>query len=560
MIGSHFSGASSRSGQLFALCTTLLSCACATGISVTRVTSSVETQRGNPWNLPMTRFTATITRHIIGCGAEIKGKVEVLPVAGLAVDEAQRYVLRSTGTLSTSDITSTLAPSGISTGLNAHSTDATATVISNVIGTVAQVAIGLAAGAAPPPPPPQPDKPPVTPKVELCKPEVATAVGELYPPEGSLVEPLKKQVDNATAALEIATARVILLSAQAKADPSLKPQLVIALGHQADRKNDLSALQKKFAGNLKLTSDVQIITWPLRSSDYVTAAPFELPDDVFQEWAMPFADSAAAKAQFAVYFALYRRTGDNPGWQPAQTLMSGSSTVNVDHGVPVRLPQLGRLLTCVKAACPTTVLPEGPSKNPTQTAADLPVLQLGQIYMVPVGGGAFRSESAAIALNDDGLPISIQVAQKVAAAAAATGAAKDAATQLGALPGQIDAARLARTEAELKQLKANADLAAAQANAAVQGQTSALAAQTALVNAHTNLATAQANAGLPLQTAALSAETALLNAQAALANAQANAQNVDQTSAWGAQATLANAQAAQINAAAALAKAQAGTN
>ena len=227
---------------------------------------------------------------------------------------------------------------------------------------------------------------------------------------------------------------------------------------------------------------------------------------------------------------------------------------------PVRLPQVGRLLTCVITKCPTTALPEGPSKKPNETATDLPVLQLGQIYMVPVGGGRFRSESAAIALNDDGVPTSIQVAETVAAAVAASAAAKDAATQLAALPGQIDAARLARTEAELKQLKANADLATAQANAAVQGQTTALAAQTALVNAQTNLATAQTNAGLPLQTAALTAETALLNAQAALANAQTNAQNVDQTSAWAAQATLANAQAAQINAAAALAKAQAGSN
>ena len=180
--------------------------------------------------------------------------------------------------------------------------------------------------------------------VELCKPEVAAAVGELYPPQGSPVEPLKKQVDNATAALEFATARVVLLTAQAKADASLKPQLVIALGQQADRQKELSALQKKLADNLKLTSDVQIVAWPLRSSDYVTATPFELPDDVFQQWAMPFADIAAAKAQFAVYFALYRRDSDNPGWQPAQTVMSGSGPVNVDDGVPVRLPQVGRLL------------------------------------------------------------------------------------------------------------------------------------------------------------------------------------------------------------------------
>ena len=132
------------------------------------------------------------------------------------------------------DITSTLAPSGISKGLNAQSTDATATVISNVIGTVAQVAIGLAAGVAPPPP--LPGQPAGHPKVELCEAKVAKAVGELIRPKGSKVDPLKKQVDKSTAALEIATARVVLLTAQAKADPSLKPQLVIALGQQGGSK------------------------------------------------------------------------------------------------------------------------------------------------------------------------------------------------------------------------------------------------------------------------------------------------------------------------------------
>jgi hypothetical protein len=419
---------------------------------------------------------------------------------------------------------------------------------------VAQVAIG-AAGVGVPIPAGKPTPVPT----ELCKPKVAAAVAELHP-QGSNAKSLKERVDDATAALEVATARVALLTAQAKADPSLKPQLVIALGQQADRRKELGELQTKLADNLKLTSDIQIVTWPLRSSDYFTATPFELPDSVFQQWAESTANMEKARQQFAVYFALYRRDSSNPGWQPAQTLMSGGGQVNVNHGVPVRLPQVGRLLTCVMEACPTTNLPEGPSTVKSRTGTDLPVLQLGQIYMVPVAGGKFRSESAAIALNDDGLPTSIQVAQTVAAAAAASAAAKDAATQLAAIPRQIDAARLARTEAEVKQLKANADLATAQANAAVQGQTTALASQTALVNAQTNLATAQANAGLPLQTAAATAETALLNAQAALANAQANAQNVDKTSAWGAQASLANAQAAQINAAAALAKAQAGTN
>jgi hypothetical protein len=536
--------------SLFLSATALVG-ACATGIQVTRVTSPVAIQKGNPWNLPMTTFTSTITRHIVGCGSVIKGKVEVLPIASVVVDQNQRYVLRSSGTWSTSDITSTLAPSGVSTGLNTQSTDRTAAVISNVIGAAAQVAIGLAAGAAP-------DKPPVPATVELCKEKIATAVKELYPAEGSGVDSLKKQVENATAALEIATARVVLLTAQAKADPTLKPQLVVALGQQADRQRELAVLQKKLAANLKITSDVQVVTWPLDSGEYSTPKPFDIPDSVLDEWLQPLADHGGAQAQFAVHFALYRRDGTTTGWQPAKTVMAGSGAVDVKDGVPVRLPQVGRLLTCVQNACPQESIGEGPPANEKQSATEVAVLQLGQIYMVPVAGGRFRSESAAIALNDNGLPTSIQSAEKVAAAEVASAAAKDAATQLAALPGQLDAARLARTDAEVKQLKANAELATARANASVQGQTTALAAQTSLITAQNNLAKAQADAGLPLQTTAANNEVALLNAQAALATAKLNAQNVDQTSAWAAQAALANAEAAQINAAAALARAQAG--
>jgi hypothetical protein len=549
-----------RVRRLIGFAAAVTSCACATGIQVTRVTSPVNIQKGNPWNLPMTQFTASITRHIIGCGSKITGKVEVLPVSTIVVDEAQRYVLRSNGNWATSDITSTLAPSGISTGLNAQSTDATATVISNVIGAAAQVAIGFAAGAAPPPPPPpRPGEPPPPPpvKIELCRPAIAAAVDELYPPKPQI--PLKTQIDAAIAELELATAQVALLTAQTTLDASLKPKLVTALGDQAKRQAELKVLQTKLADDLQLTSDVQVVTWPLQSSEFRTAAPFELPSAVFAKWATASADSAAAKAQFAVSFALYRRDSVHPGWQPAEAVMGGAGHVDVDDGVPVRIAQVGRLLSCVATTCPTTAQPEGPSSDANVTANELPILQLGQIYMVPVAGGTFRSESAVIALDANGLPTSIQVSKKVAAAASASGAAKDAATQLGAVPGQIDAARLARTQAQTGQLTANAALATAQANAGIQGQTTALAAQTALINAQTNLATAQANAGLPLQTAAATAQAALLNAQAALANAQASAQNVDQTSAWTAQASLANAQAAQINAAAALAKALAGT-
>jgi hypothetical protein len=166
-------------------------------------------------------------------------------------------------------------------------------------------------------------------------------------------------------------------------------------------------------------------------------------------------------------------------------------------------------------------LSEGGSKDPNNSQLDQLVLQMGQQYVVPLTGGYFKSETAVIALDSNGLPTSIQVVEKAAAGAVLSGAAKDTATQLAALPGQIRAAQLAQTKDQTSQLTAQAALDLAQANAGVSGQTGQLAAQTALINAQIALANAQTNAGIPLQTAGVAAQTALLNAQAAQINAAA---------------------------------------
>ena len=75
---------------------TLLS-ACASGIVVTRLGANEPTATGNPWNLGMTQFRITITRHIVECGNEIKGGVEILASPAIVLDEQQRYVLVSNG-------------------------------------------------------------------------------------------------------------------------------------------------------------------------------------------------------------------------------------------------------------------------------------------------------------------------------------------------------------------------------------------------------------------------------------------------------------------------------
>lgn len=525
------------------VCLVLTAAGCTSGISVTRVTDEVSALKGVPWNLPMTQFTITITRHIVKCGSEIEGSVETLASAGVAVDPDQRYVLASNGWFATSEITSGLAPSGISTSLNAESTDVTSTVISNVIGTAAKFAVGAVATAV------QPGETAAVTVPELCEQAIATAVAELYPPGAAS---LKKQVEDATAALAVETAKVALLTAQAAADKDLAPKVVSALAAQDSARDKLAALQKKLAENLVLTTATQVVTWPTHASEYRRDVPFLLDEGVLDKWTNAQTNTTDAKEQFGVYLALYSLNSSNDSW----VLPAKPATADVRVGVPVRLARTARLMICVKTLCPPT-FDVGARPDKHNVAVDSVVLQTGRMYVLATSGGQFKSEGAEIKLDAAGLPTSLKIAEKVAAAVVASSTAKDVATQWGALPADIRAAELAKAQAKTNQITADSALATARATSGMQEQTGTLTAQMALINAQTALETAKQNAGLQQESAALTAQTALLSAQAALVTAQANSQIVEQTSALGAQATLINAQVAQLNAVAALAKAQA---
>lgn len=518
---------------------------CATGIRVAKVADGKDALTGAPWNLPMTQFTLTITRHIIECGGTIKAAVETLPSAGIVVDPDQQFVLSSRGWFSTSDITSTLSATGVSTGLNAQSTDQTGAVISNVLGTAAQILIGGAAGAAG-----GQNLPPAA--KELCKPKIAVAVNELYPVGG---KPMKEQVQQSTADLAVSTARVAVATAQATADKGnkdLKDVLVKALADQEAKQKALTTVQEKLTENLKLTTDTQIVKWPSKGSEFRRDVAYTVRQQVLDKWLENTADNQAALSNFNVYTALYDLDPTGTNWvAPAPPAVA-----NIKVGVPVRIASNGHLLTCVSSACPTTfkmgdVLPD------TTTVADFEVLQLGRMYVLPVTGGAFKSESATIILDGNGRPTSLTTSEKAAAAAGISATAKDAATQWAALPAAVRAAELAKTKGQTDQINAEAALATARETSGITGQTSTLAAQTALINAQSALESAKANAGLQQEAAGVAAQTAVLNAQAALAMATATGQVVDKTSVLGAEAALLNAEAAKLNAAAALAKAQA---
>lgn len=528
----------------------LIFCAGCVGITVTKVSSDPEV-KGVPWNLPMTQFTVTITRHVTECGKQLLGTVETLASSKAVPDPDQRYVLTSNGWFATSDISGTLSSNGFSTALNAQSTDATSTVIANVIGLAAQIAVAAAAAV------PGGETTPPAGAVEVCAKDVADAVSKLYPPGG---RKLKDQVDDDTSELAKQTAKVSLLTAQAAADKKLKLKLVQALADQAAAQAKLTDDQNNLAKYLKITTDTQVVTWPLRYKEVRATAPFKIPNDVWQKWTSNSA-SSEDKTHFDVDLAIYTQDPNTGNWGNPQ-----AADENLKSGLPVRMARPARLLMCAynakdkkEAKCPAAIV-FASALDESQTAADVVVLQAGPVCSIPVSGGTFRSESASVALDANGLPSSIQTSEKAAVAAGLSGSLKDAATQIAALPPSIRAAELAKTQAETNQINANVALSAAQATADLQGQTNVATATTALVNAQNALATAQQNAGLlPMQqqSGSLQAQKAILDAQAALVNAQANARIIDQTGALSAQTTLINAQTALINAGAALAKAQA---
>lgn len=375
----------------------------------------------------------------------------------LAVDPDQRYSLMSNGWFATSDFTSSLSPSGISTALNAQSTDSTATVISNVVGTVAQIAVlAAAAGAAPETPP--------TAAPELCQLHTRDAVNELYLDPASGTKSLKARVDDDTAALAAATAKVTLLTAEANIDKSLQSQLLAALQDQESSLKQLLDDQAKLTKDMNATTDTQVVTWPVEPSNFVRSKPLQIDMAVYLKWANGAMDSTEGRKQFDVYLALYRMDPSDELWKKPNS----PATANVKVGVPVRLAATGRLLVCSGGTpCPSTFGPDQAADKKVITN-DFQILQLGTMYMVPVTGGMFESGSAALTLDANGLPSSIQISEKASAAAGLSGAAKDTATQLAALPASVRAAQLAKTQAEINQLTANASLATAEAMPGLQ--------------------------------------------------------------------------------------------
>ena len=446
---------------------------CGSGIVIDRFDGTAATMVGVPYNLPMTAFTLTITRRVTGCGDHLKGAVDVQTVSSKTLDPAAMFTLHSDGWLSTSDIKSTFAPDLTTTALNTSSEGAAATVISNVVSAVAAIAplVAAAGGGGEQAP-------------EVCTDEVKAAVTEI----ATLKETVDKETNDLVAATDLLTVLSNRVTALRNATvDSIKK----ALAHVADAKKTLAEAQakladhqKKLAEDLKLTSDTQIVNWP-PDGTALKAGPYSIPPEVLDKWATVAHPDNAAK-RFDVYLQL-ERTGP-VGIDAAK--VSTVPRIDISRGIPVRFAVPGRLKVCVANVC-------APGDKGIDKPFEGPVLQLGLVYAAPAKGGTFKSETMALTTDANGAPSSLQVMEKVAAAAAAAGVLKDTATQAAGIPNAVNAAKLAKIKAQTDRLTAETALATARANNADADVLAPMQAQTALAQA----ALAQINADAALKSA-----------------------------------------------------------
>lgn len=348
------------------------------------------------------------------------------------------------------------------------------------------------------------------------------------------------------------------------------------------------------------TTDVDTVRWPQSSTSAQTDVPYTPTEALRDKWSSPALNTNDFMNKFSVWLAISDNTNSDVFVKP-----SLQPDINLKVGVPVRMARAGKLLACTGQKCdaPQTRA-EGIATLDRQLAAmpadadanerdrvekaikklrDQPallakgyefnILQLGQFYIVPVTGGTLRSQQAVIKMDANGLPESIRVVEKVAAAAELSGAALDMSVGLAGLPAKLRAAQLEKTTSRLNQSKAEAalasaglvnettavqaqlaranaqnDLATALARTDNQAETASLMSQAQLWNAKADLGAAQLRNGDTAATAGLAAHTNFLNAQDALRVAMATHSLSDQTSLLGAQTTLTNAQAAHARA------------
>jgi hypothetical protein len=523
--GPAFDRGTSMRKRLLVHAAIALGCAGCAGIKVEPFDGTAATMKGVPYVLPMTVYTLTITRRVIGCDTNhIQGQVEVTPVAKKVPDPSAMFTLYSSGYFDTSDIKVGYDADGATNALNTSVTDQTATVITQSVTGLAKAAIAIGGAAAFD-----------AAKANLhagkgtaCSDEVADAIEQIgydKNDKGQMKLGLKDAVAKDTASLNDVNGQITLLSSQIStlgknADVSLRKTLSDLLGKQHDLQTKLADEQQRLTKYLALVTDTKTFQWPKDGRQWQSAEEDELKlgEATWKKWAKPGADARDA-AKFRVYLSIDRigpwgQVG--VGTQPLPKVVG-------DKGIPVRFPVPSVLHVCRFAPPPCDAIPDAKILD-----YPAPVLQFGLVYAVPATGGLFASTTFALQLDSNGAPSLVEVANQAAIAAGAATAASGALTQIAGVPAAIQAAKLASVTAQGNLVTAGNTLSTAQATRATiaqlapsQAASALVQAQLAQVNAENSLAQAQAVNATAEQLAPIQADTALKQAQTSQLSAAA---------------------------------------
>lgn len=413
---------------------------CTTSLVVKPATSD-EARVGVPYPLLYNAFEIAITRRVVACAssADVYFKAEIKTL-GSRQDPHHAYVLDPNSLASwmkTSEVKLNYHPSGAPKSLNVTVEDKNGAVISSVLGIVAQ--FGHINAGAPMGPPG---------KQTVCTPAVTKALDAV----GKLNAKIADQEGKATVLTAEVKALVDKIAGVAsQPDAATKKILSRRYDELQVAKVQLTALTDELTDTYKVLTDVDTVVWP-RDGDTWNGVN-EIRPFVVQRWFVNTKTDVVRPHQFDVAFNIKPLSVGNHARRD-----NTPQTVSTAYGIPYRPPVAGVLRICKSGPCPE----EGKEGKALIGRVDTDLLQLGVVYYLACTSRPFSNIGCTFELTEAGQLQSIGTSHKAAIAEGATAAAKDVATQLAAMQAERDAAPLKQTQARVNELKAQADLIAAQ--------------------------------------------------------------------------------------------------
>ena len=456
-------------------------------------------REGVGYVLPYTQWAMTVAWRLDYCpdpahptandGRDAQLAVKVEAIAGSADDGDLSFILNPQDLQTLTSVTTFGAKwhdgRNMLSSINMTVEDRSAQIIGNLVKTAVKV-IPLAAGLPAPPGG-------AASATLFCSAASAQALADAASAEAGLKV--------RTGALQAATKALSALQKKVAAmgdavDDPTKAALSAALDASVKAQAAQTQAEEELAEALEAITFTRTQSWPQGGNEF-SGGPISVDPKKVAEW-IPALNGQPIERS-SVYLQIERvgsfgrspehrdRRTPPPGGalrpDPANPVAAtqGSDPYRVppasSRGLRYRMPASGTLLACTDSPCGG----DGPSVIATFPG---PVVQLGYVNVLPFRSGAFGTNSMSAEFNADGSLKSVGYEQRAAPLEGATGALADAADQLS---GVLDpSARLNRGNAYLEALKKRRDdleaLAAPKVDA-VADETTALGAETTLLNA-----------------------------------------------------------------------------